>query len=32
MQKFSEIVKLLHWILKSLESIGDWNSMKDIII
>ena len=32
MEKICEIVKLLHSILKSLKSIGDWNSMKGIII
>ena len=32
MQKLCEIVKLLHSVLKSLKSIGDWNSMKGIII
>ena len=31
MQKVCEIVKFLHSILKSLKSIGDWNSMKSII-
>ena len=32
MQKLCELIKLLHSILKSLKSIGDWDSMKGIII
>ena len=32
MQKLCEIIKLLHSILKSLKSIGDWNSMRGIFI
>ena len=32
MQKLCEIIKPLHSILKSLKSIGDWNSIKGIII
>ena len=32
MEKICEIVKLLHSILKSLKSTGDWNSMRGIFI
>ena len=32
MQKLCEIIKFLHSILKPLKSIGDWDSMKGIII
>ena len=32
MQKLCEIVKLLHSILQSLKSIGDWNSMRRVLL